>query len=114
MKPEVTVGDDVGILCTLSRGGSVISIDATSTIRASISNARKDISYTGAVAISISDSNHNLPVGVVWISILASATLKLVPGDAVLEIEIADPTQTVGNKLATWYLPITIQDTQLT
>ena len=110
---EVTVGDDIGIMCTLSRGGAPIIIDPTSTIRVAITNDRKDISYTETVAISLLDPLHNLPVGTIWVVIPEANTLGLIPGDAVLEIEVADPTQEEGNQIATWNLPVKVLDSTI-
>lgn len=105
---KVTVGDDVGLSCTLKRANLAIAIDASAVIRVSVSNTRKDKSYTGPITLSNVDANHALEDGVVWVVIPKANTTKMIPGDAVLEIEVDDSTQIPGNQNDTWNLPVTV------
>jgi len=111
--PKVRVGDDIGLSCTILRGLSAVPIDPSAVIRAAIVNTRGTKSYTGSITLDMADVNHDLEDGVVWVVIPAANTGTMIPGKAILEIEIVDATQKVGNQTATWTTPVVVVQTTI-
>jgi len=106
---KLTVGDSVGLRCTLYRAKTIVPINSSSTIRVAVTNMRSTVSFTGSVTLDINDSSHALGSGVVWAYIPAALTQDMIPGDAILEIEVNDPTEVPGNQQSTWKLKVKVQ-----
>jgi len=112
--PILTVGDDIGLLCTLQINAAGIGIDPSSVIKASVSNVRKTKSFTGSVTLASDDANHTLGQGIVWVVIPAADTATMEPGPAILEIEVNDPTRLVGDRITTYTSEVKVDPTAIT
>jgi len=111
--PRITVGDDIGLECTLSIGGIIIPIDPSSVIRVSVSDKNRSRSYTGAITLDSADVNHTLGSAIIWVSIPGANTTTMRRGAASLEIEVNDPTRNVGSQIETWFHELWVDLTTL-
>lgn len=115
---KITIGDDAGLTCTLSRGGNPVSINTGATVRAAIVTTDKSQRMTAIETIGNADVGNDWANGVVRVVIPAasqysdqteSATIKnIVTGLAMVEVEVNDSTQPAGNKINTWHEAISI------
>jgi len=112
--PRVTVGDEVGLHCTLTVAGVAVPVDSSAVIKVSISDENRSLSYTGTIILDSADGNHDLPNGVVWVAIPIANTGTMKRGAASLEIEVNDPTKAAGSKILSWFHEVIVDLTAIT
>jgi len=110
---EVTIGDDAGLSCQLSRGGVLVPINTSATVRAAIVTKDKKKRMSSVVTINNAGLGNDWANGLVRVVILAadqntteteSNTVKNIEsGLAMLEVEVNDQSQSPGNRLNSWH-----------
>ena len=91
MRLELVVNDDNKPSIVLKKDGSPLLMDSNYTVKAAVID--KETEYVvGPVACSVNETGANWSQGIVVAHFTAAQSANLIPGDAIIEIEVTYPS----------------------